>query len=131
MRRRFPLRALIFGLVALVIMTSLTAVAATNTIPSTRIAAQSVSFNINHLKPSACSGISVTTLITGTGTITGTAGNDLILASASADTIDGLGGDDCILGGGGDDTINGGSGSDVCIGGGGTDLFTDCETEIQ
>jgi Ca2+-binding RTX toxin-like protein len=131
MRRRFPLRALIFGLVALVIMTSLTAVAATNTIPSTRIAAQAVSFNINHLKPSACSGISVTTLITGTGTITGTAGNDLILASASADTIDGLGGDDCILGGGGDDTINGGSGSDVCIGGGGTDLFTDCETEIQ
>jgi Ca2+-binding RTX toxin-like protein len=130
-KRRSPLRYLIYGLLALIILTSLTAVAATNTIPSTRLAAKVISFNINHLKPSVCSGISVATLITGTGTITGTAGNDLILGSYGDDVIDGLGGDDCILGGGGDDIIYGGDGNDVCIGGTGTDTFTDCETEIQ
>lgn len=131
MRRKKTLRFLFLGLFALVIITSLTAVAATNTVPSTSIAAQAISFNINHLKPSVCSGISVSTLITGTGTITGTAGNDLILGSAGADTIDGLGGNDCILGGGGDDTITGGADNDVCLGNAGTDIFTDCETEIQ
>lgn len=131
MRRRFPLRYLIFGLFAFIILTSLTAVAATNTIPPTRLAAQVISFNINHLKPSVCSGIPVSTLITGTGIITGTAGNDLILGSYGEDVIDGLGGDDCILGGGGDDTIYGGDNNDVCVGGTGADSFTDCETEIQ
>jgi Ca2+-binding RTX toxin-like protein len=130
-RIKKTLRFLLLGLFALVIITSLTAVAATNTIPSTSIAARAISFNINHLKPSACSGISVATLITGAGTIIGTAGNDLILASAGDDSIDGMGGNDCILGGAGDDTINGGTGIDVCLGNAGTDTFTDCETEIQ
>jgi hypothetical protein len=41
MKLQFPLRFLIFGLAALVVITSMTAVAATNTIPSTRIGAQS------------------------------------------------------------------------------------------
>jgi Ca2+-binding RTX toxin-like protein len=131
MKLQFSLRFLIFGLAALVVITSMTAVAATNTIPSTRIGAQIVSFNINHLKPSVCAGFSVTTLVTGSVTLTGTEGNDLILGSSGADTIDGLGGNDCILGGGGDDSITGGDGNDVCLGGAGTDTFTECETEIQ
>lgn len=131
MRLRFPLRYFIFGLVALVIMASLTAIAATNTIPPSRVTSQTIAFNINYLKPSACSGIVVANLVTGAGVITGTEGNDLILASAGDDIIDGLGGNDCILGGAGNDTINGGDGNDVCIGGAGADTFTDCETEIQ
>jgi hypothetical protein len=128
---RFTLRFLTFSLFALVIITTLTAVAATNTIPPTRIDSQVISYHINHLRPSACAGLSLTTLVTGSVTITGTAGNDLILGSANVDTIDGLGGDDCILGGGGDDNINGGDGSDICIGGPGDDTFTTCEGVVQ
>lgn len=128
---RSPFRLLIFGLVALIIITSITAVAATNTVPSTRVTAQMLSFNINQLKPSACSGITLTNLVTGSGTLTGTGGNDLILASSSADTIDGLGGDDCILGGSGDDSLTGNDGNDVCLGGLGNDVFTACEGEAQ
>lgn len=128
---RFTLRFLTFSLLALVIITTLTAIAATNTVPATRIDNKAISFQINHLKPSACAGLSLTTLVTGSGTITGTASNDLILASSGVDTIDGLGGNDCIVGGGGDDNINGGDGSDVCIGGSGNDIFTTCEGEVQ
>lgn len=128
---RSPLRFVIPGLFAVVLITALTAVAAANTVPSTRMEDQPITFQINHLRPSVCSGLSLTNLITGSGTITGTSGNDLILGSAGADTIDGLGGDDCILGGGGDDLIIGGDGSDICIGGPGSDSFTTCESEIQ
>ncbi len=130
-RSRFPFRILFFGMIALIVITSMTAVAATNTVPATRVDSQSLSYNINHIKPSACAGITVTTLVTGSGTITGTEGNDLILGGPGADDINGLGGNDCILGGGGDDILNGGDGNDVCIGGPGTDTFTNCEGEIQ
>lgn len=128
---RSTLRFLIPGLLAMIIITTMTAVAATNTVPSTRVADRPISFNINHLKPAACAGINVTSLITGSGTITGTEGNDLILGSFGADTIDGIGGNDCILGGGGDDMITGGDGTDVCIGGPGNDTLATCESEIQ
>lgn len=131
MKVRFPLRFLLFGLATLIIITSMTAVAATNTIPSTRIDTQAISFNINHLKPSACAGMSLTSLIIASGTSAGTEGNDLILGGPGADTIDGLGGYDCILGGGGDDIITGGDGTDVCLGGPGNDTFIDCEGESQ
>lgn len=109
----------------------MTAVAATNTIPSTRIDTQAISFNINHLKPSACAGLSLAITISGSGTITGTAGNDLILGSPGTDTMDGLGGNDCLVGGGGDDVLTGGEGTDVCLGGPGNDTFIDCEGESQ
>ncbi|MCL4272527.1 MAG: hypothetical protein KJZ77_01545 [Anaerolineales bacterium] len=133
MRRRFklPLRHLIVGLVALLVLSSMTAIAATNTVPPTRVDNVAVSFNLNHIKPSACAGISVTNLITGSGTITGTEGNDLIFGSAGADEIYGLGGNDCIVGGGGDDMLDGGNGNDVCIGGAGDDVFENCEGEVQ
>ena len=131
MKIPFPLRFLTFGLIAFIIISSVTAVAATNTVPATRATDQTLSVGINDLKPPACEGWFLTNLVTGTGTLTGTEGNDLILGSSSADTIDGLGGDDCILGGAGDDLITGSDGTDVCIGGPGTDTFTTCETENQ
>ena len=127
----FPLRLLIFGLIALIIINVVTAFAAVNTVPATNVAYQTVAVGINDLKPSACAGWLLTNLVTGTGTITGTEGNDLILGGSGADTIDGLGGDDCILGGGGDDQITGGNGTDICIGGPGTDTFITCEGESQ
>jgi Ca2+-binding RTX toxin-like protein len=131
MKIPFAFRFLIFGLVALIIINLATAFAATNTIQATNVTNQMISVGINDLKPSTCTGWPLTNLVTGTGTITGTEGNDLILGSSGVDTIDGLGGDDCILGGGGDDQITGGDGTDVCIGGPGSDTFIACEGESQ
>ncbi len=131
MRIRSTLRFLTFGLVALIIISTMTAVAAGNTVPSTRMDSDVISFNINQLKPSACAGLTLTNLISSSGAINGTIGNDLISASANIDTVDGMAGNDCILGGGGDDMITGGDGVDVCIGGDGNDTFDQCETEIQ
>ncbi len=124
-------RWLLVGLFAVIVLTSMTAIAAANTVPPSQVDDQSVSYNVNHLKPSACSGIVLSNLVTGSGTMTGTAGNDLIIASSGADVIDGAGGNDCILGGGGADTITGGDGNDVCLGGADIDSFTTCESEVQ
>lgn len=126
----FPLlRYLLFFLLALIIVTSLTAIAATNTVPTTQVEDRPFTYNINHLKPPACAGTTLTVLVTGSGTLTGTEGNDLIIASSGADVIDGLGGADCIVSGGGDDSITGGDGVDVCISGDGSDTLTNCESE--
>ena len=131
MKILLPLRLLIFGLIALIIISSVMAFAATNPIPATTVAHQTMSVDINDLKPSTCAGWSLTNLVTGAGSLNGTEGNDLIIGNSNADTIDGLGGDDCILGGGGDDLITGGDGTDVCNGGPGTDTFITCETQIE
>lgn len=126
-----PFQLLTFGMIALILFSSVTAIAATNTVPDTRISLDTLPLNLNDLKPSSCAGLFVTNLITGSGTLTGTTGNDLILGSSSIDTIDGLGGDDCIVGGGGDDLLTGGDGNDICLGGPDADTFTTCETQIQ
>lgn len=131
MKTSFLIRFLSFSALTLLLFSVVTAVAATNTIPATRLDDKTSSISLNNLKPSACSGISVTNLITDTGSITGTSGNDLILASSGIDIIDGSGGNDCIVGGGGDDLIAGGDGSDICLGGPGTDVFATCEGEMQ
>ncbi len=124
-------RLLLVGVFAVIVVTSMTAIAAANTVPPSQVDDQSVSYNVNHLKPSACSGIVLSNLVTGSGTLTGTASNDLIIASSGADVIDGAGGNDCILGGGGADTITGGEGNDVCLGGADVDSFITCESEVQ
>lgn len=131
MKIPLPLQLLTVGLAALILFSTATAVAATNTIPPTRLDHKTLTVNLNDFRPATCAGLSLTTLITGSGTITGTGGNDLILGSSNADVIDGLGGDDCIVGGGSDDNITGGDGNDICVGGPGTDVFTTCEGESQ
>lgn len=60
--------------------------------------------------------------ISGTGTITGTPGDDVICGSPGADTINGGGGGDIILAGGGGDALVGGPGNDQLNGGPGVDL---------
>ena len=124
-------RLITFGTLILVLFSVVMAIAATNTVPATLLDYKALSLDMSNFKPSACAGISVTNLVIGTGTITGTAANDLILGGSGADLIDSSAGNDCILGGGGDDQITGGDGSDVCLGGPGTDAFTACETERQ
>jgi Ca2+-binding RTX toxin-like protein len=127
----FTIRILVLGLAALAIINLVTAFAAINTVQATNVAHQTISVGINELKPSTCAGWFLTNLVTGSGSITGTEGNDLILGGPDIDMIDGLGGDDCILGGGGDDQITGGDGNDICIGGPGTDTLITCEGESQ
>lgn len=128
---RAVVRVFLFSLALVTFVTAMTAVAAMNTVPPTRLDSHVITFQINHLRPAACAGLSLSNLVTGSATLTGTEGNDLILASNEADTIDGLGGSDCIVGGGGDDVINGGTDADLCIGGAGSDTFIDCEGENQ
>ena len=60
---------------------------------------------------------------TDTGT-EGTAANDLIVGTSSADTLNGGGGNDALYGLEGDDTLEGGSGNDFLAGGPGTDTMT-------
>jgi Ca2+-binding RTX toxin-like protein len=131
MKTSFLMRFISFGAFTLILFSGVTAVAATNTVPSTSLDDRTSSINRNNVKPSACAGISVTNLITGTGVITGTTGNDLILASFDIDIIDGSGGNDCIVGGDANDVITGGDGNDICLGGPGTDVFATCESESQ
>lgn len=131
MRIRFTFQLLLFGLIMLVLISVVTAIAATNTVPPTRLDNETKSITSNDLKPSSCASLDLRNIISGSGTITGTSGNDLILGSSGDDTISGLGGDDCILGGNGNDTISGGDGNDICNGGGSAgDAFDTCETVI-
>ena len=102
---------------------------ANNTVPGGTVSSSTFAITADALKPAACAGISLTTIVSGT---TGTAGNDLVLGTSGIDVMSGGNGDDCIVGGGGADTIDGGAGNDVCIGGPGTDIFLlTCETQIQ
>jgi len=66
--------------------------------------------------------------IVGSGSITGTEGNDVIVGSAGADTINGLGGDDTICAEGGNDTVNGNAGNDVILARDGTRDRINCGT---
>jgi Ca2+-binding RTX toxin-like protein len=108
------------------------AAAAANSIPPTHLDSISRSVGIDALAPESCAAHPPDHLVIGSGTITGTSGDDLILGSPSADTINGGGGNDCILGGGGADTLVGGTGIDVCIGGPGADIIdVSCEDQLQ
>lgn len=68
-----------------------------------------------------CMGLTPT--ITGSGTINGTDGHDVIVGSAQADVINGLEYNDVICGGGGADTINGGDDRDFIFGEGSSDTL--------
>jgi hypothetical protein len=120
-----------FGLLALILVSITSAFAAGLSVPASNVGQHSVPITAEDIKPAACAALYLTNIVSGSGALTGTAGNDLIIGSAGADTIDGLGGDDCILGGIGDDVITGSDGIDICIGGPGTDTFTTCESENQ
>jgi Ca2+-binding RTX toxin-like protein len=131
MKIRFMFQLVTFGLLALILISVITAIAAANTVPSTRLDNQAKSVTSNDLKPASCASLDLRNIVSGSGAITGTSYSDLILGSAGDDTIDGLDGDDCILGGGGTDTINGGNQNDICNGGGdASDTFATCETIV-
>ena len=132
MRIRVFFQIMLFGLIALIIVSVMAVFAAGIFAEPSIIDMKSIPVSAEDIKPPACSALFLTNIVRGSGTFNGTAGNDLILGSSGADTIDGLGGDDCILGDSGDDVITGGDGgADICIGGTGNDNFTTCETVID
>ncbi|HTX91747.1 MAG TPA: hypothetical protein VMC09_11100 [Anaerolineales bacterium] len=130
MRFRTIAKFLLLGIAALVITNLVSAIADSNTVPPIRLGDQSRPLTADDVKPPECAGLDLTDIVSGSGTITGTPGNDLILGSPGDDVIDGLGGNDCIIGRGGDDLLDGNAGVDVCIGGIGNTTFIDCETSI-
>ena len=126
-------RLALFGLVLLLLTSVVSAVATSNTVPPSRVGRTTQAINANTLKPAACAGITLTTIVVcpATGACNGTAANELILGNSTAETINGKGGNDCILGGGGgNDSITGGNGTNVCIGHLG-DTYTKCQTIIN
>ncbi len=132
---------------AVVLISVLTAVAAGNTVASSRADVNSAAVTGNDLKPDACRGINIENIVDIGAGESGTSANDLILGTANSDrVIRGGAGDDCILGGAGsesrffifpgiygeegNDVLIGGPGWDVCSGGGGNDTILECELEF-
>lgn len=68
-----------------------------------------------------CHGKAATKYLTVPGTLTGTAGDDVLVGSSGADTIEGLGGDDLICALAGGDVIVDFAGVNVVYGGSGDD----------
>jgi Ca2+-binding RTX toxin-like protein len=143
------IRIIVVGVLALALLTIFSAVAASNTVPTTRADKNSIGINADTVKPPECNGITLTNIVDVGAGESGTAANDLILGTDKADAeIRGGDGDDCILGGkgnerqkigkdwypglygeDGDDVLIGGPGNkDHCDGGAGTDLYFTCET---
>jgi Ca2+-binding RTX toxin-like protein len=105
------------------VLGAVTALAAANAVPATRVGQSNHPVLLQQLVPSECSGISggLSNLVVGSGNFDGTNAGDLILGSASPDDIRGRQGTDCIVGGDGNDALNGNQGNDVLVGGGGDD----------
>jgi len=120
--RAFP-RLMFFGLIALILFSMVAAFASGIIMSPTTADNIIVPVHAEDLKPITCT-MTLTDIIRGAGTITGTSNNELILGSSGSDTIDAGGGDDCILGAAGDDNINGGDGDDHILGGDGDDSIT-------
>lgn len=133
---------------SVVLLSALPAVTANNPVPVTYASDTTSAISADNLKPSECSGITLTAKITaspwtggaaaelivgtnGANTATGNGGDDCILGGAGIDALRGNGGNDVLIGGDGDDTLTGGAGTDVCYGGAGVDTFATCETQIQ
>jgi len=132
MIRRLCCRLLILGLPILLLVGLYEASAATSTISQSSLDDVTRSVTADDLKPGACAAQHVTNLVVGSGVISGTASNDLILGGPGVDIISGAGGNDCIVGGGGADTLIGDAGNDTCIGGPGNDtLDPTCERAEQ
>lgn len=135
------LRGVALGALLVLIVSIGAASATANSVPKSGAGVFTQTITANALKPAACSGLNLSSVVAGSGIFIGNSGNTLILGSAGIDTITGGGGSDCILGGGGADVLDGGAGNDVliggpgldtCTGGLGTDTFdASCETQIQ
>ncbi len=111
-----------------ILISLLSSVNASNSIPSSGMDHADITITIEQLRPYACGGMNLQTIITDGN---GSSSNDLILGSTGNDNLTGNDGNDCLVAGNGDDTLDGGPGDDICIGGQGTNSFVNCETIID
>lgn len=107
------------SLLALILISAILAVAATNTVSESGADESNQSTTANDLKPPECAGLNLVEVRSGSGGGGNT--NSLILGTAGNDNIRGRNGADCILGGAGDDTLDGDQGNDIILGGAGND----------
>lgn len=125
-----PARLLTGALCAALLLSTVMSLTSANTVPVSKASDSSRAATANDLKPVECAGVTLSAIVSGSGSISGTNAAELITASSGADSIQAKVGNDCLLGGGGDDSLDGGPGNDVCIGGAGANTFTSCETQI-
>ena len=123
MGRSWTMRMVAAMLASLAALGAVTALAAANAVPSTRIGQSDHPVLLQQLVPSQCAGISsgLSNLVVGSGDFDGTNAGDLILGSAGDDSIRGRQSGDCIVGGRGNDVLEGNQGNDVLVGGAGDD----------
>ncbi len=118
MKPRLTFQIFVFGILLLIVISAATAFAANLTIPETNVGIRSFPVTIPTLRPPACSGLTLSSIVRGSGIFSGTGTNELIFGDSGDDTITGGGGTDCILAG---------AGNDICFGAEGT-IFIGCET---
>jgi RTX calcium-binding nonapeptide repeat (4 copies) len=115
-------------LLSLVMVSVVTALAATNIVPMTHLTDQTRAITAQEMAPPECDSIRSSLedfFVCESGNCNSNGNkNELILGTSGNDTIDGGNGDDCIVGGGGDDSLYGNNGSDVLIGGPGSDYLS-------
>jgi Ca2+-binding RTX toxin-like protein len=113
-------------LLILILISGVTALAAANTVPVTRLTDQNSGIIASELAPPECDsirGILQTIIVCTGGNCTGSNANELMLGTTGNDSIDGKNGDDCIVGGGGNDHLSGANGNDILVGGPGSDTL--------
>jgi hypothetical protein len=111
---------LVFALIATALLSFATtqAFTAANTVPVTNISQFTKAIAVVDLEPTECKGtITATSIVAGTGAVTSTAANQLVLGSSVADTLtDGGAGLACMVGGAGTDNFQGiTGGGDLCV----------------
>ena len=128
---RVAYRLVLLGIVALILLSTISALAATNTVEDSGLSNSTHQATAEQLKPAACNGITLDNIVVGSGTFGDSPGNSsLMLGSPGNDRINGNNRNDCILGGAGNESvfiffpgINGGPGNDVLLGGPGFDVL--------
>ena len=126
----------IFGMVIVIAISVMAALAAMNTVPVTLTTDQIFTISPNNLKPDQCAGLTLTNkiLCPSSGTCDGTSANDLMIANSGNPTMNGQGGNDCVVcySPSGKCSLHGGPGTDVCVCVSGSCTFAgDCETQIK
>lgn len=127
MRRRRHTRRRRTGLFAAVLVVAVgfgfvttQAFTASNTVPATKVGQFTQAISPSQLEPAECisNGVTVTSIVSGSGTITATAAYQLVLGSSSNDTLTDSNdeGNDCMVGGAGTDSFTGWKHhNDLCV----------------
>jgi Ca2+-binding RTX toxin-like protein len=127
---RLSFRLTCLGLLALILVSAFSTMAATNTVDESGASNTFHQATAEELKPSICTQTLDDNVVTGGFLISDGNQSSLVLGTSGTNLIGAGGGDDCVLGGGGNDRLwfivwlgglDGGDGDDVILGGNGND----------